>query len=287
MKKLATCLVAVTALTGTYAFAADMGVPPAPAPAPVYNWTGWYVGVNAGASMGKVKTDFNVAPVHVETTGPDFDVFGFSQSRTLSPDGFIGGGQIGYNWQVSPLWVGGLEADFQGALEKDSDTFTRDFDFRVSGNPVEGTNVTDASAKIEWFGTVRLRAGYLWGNGDVFTYVTGGLAYGKVDVEATSTTSGFLGNSANSFSVLHTLGHSNVNTGWTLGYGTEGRLTGMPGWTWRVETYYMDLGHLNNTGVGACYECVPSIISASGGQLTTNTHFTDWILRGGLSYQFH
>ena len=46
------------------AFAADMPVkaPYAPAPAPVYNWTGWYVGVNAGASMGNANTNFNIAP---------------------------------------------------------------------------------------------------------------------------------------------------------------------------------------------------------------------------------
>jgi len=46
----------------------------------------------------------------------------------------------------------------------------------------------------------------------------------------------------------------------------------------------MDLGHLNDTDKD---DEVPSIIRVNGGQVTTNTHFTDWILRGGLSYQFH
>ena len=65
MKKLA-IVIAVAGLIGKPAFAADIAVKAAaPSPAPVYNWTGWYVGVNAGASMGKVKTDFNVAPVTV------------------------------------------------------------------------------------------------------------------------------------------------------------------------------------------------------------------------------
>src|SRR5262249_705166 len=50
-----------------FAFAADMAVKgPAPVPAPVYNWTGWYVGVNAGASFGDVKTDFNAARVRID-----------------------------------------------------------------------------------------------------------------------------------------------------------------------------------------------------------------------------
>jgi outer membrane immunogenic protein len=119
MKKLAIAG-AVIAFVGTPAFAADMPVkgPPSPPPAPVYNWTGWYAGVNLGASFGHVKTEFNTEPVTV-IVAPSSPIPGFSQSDISHPSGFIGGGQIGYNWQLSPIWVVGLEADIQGALEKD------------------------------------------------------------------------------------------------------------------------------------------------------------------------
>jgi len=298
MKKLATCVFAIAGLIGTSAFAADMGVkaPPAPPPPPV--WTGWYVGLNAGASMGNVKTDFNATPVTVTTNIPaTFNIPGFAGSNTESPDGFMGGGQIGYNWQFSPLWVVGVEADFQGALEKDHNTLTNNFSVTPTiGSPAftaTGTQVLDYSTKIEWFGTARLRAGYVWGNGNVFSYLTGGLAYGKVDLEGTSTVTGAINNCAGcplGFSTTHSIGHSDVHAGWTLGYGTEGRLAA-PGWTWRVETLYMDFGHLNDTdaAVGCGVEDEPKckITSVTGGQTFTNTHFTDWILRGGLSYQFH
>jgi outer membrane immunogenic protein len=117
------CIAAIAALIGTPALAADMAVKtPSPAPTPVYNWTGWYVGANLGASFGRAKTDFNVAPVTVTTLGggPSINVPGLAGSALTEPSGFIGGGQIGYNWQYSPLWVVGLEADFQGALERES-----------------------------------------------------------------------------------------------------------------------------------------------------------------------
>jgi len=294
MNKLATCVVAITGFVGTSAFAADMGVPAAPPPAPVWNWTGWYVGVNAGASMGRAKTDFNRDPVTVVINGASGSSPSLALSNTESPDGFIGGGQIGYNYQLSPIWVVGFEADFQGAAEKDSNTLTNPFEHHPDGFLATGTTVTDYATKIEWFGTARLRAGYVWGNGNVFTYVTGGLAYGKVDLEGTQTVSGSVcgvtaGTStcntpSTPFSIGHAIGHSNVNTGWTLGYGTEGRLA-LTNWTWRVESYYMDLGHLNDTDAPA----LPPgpTVTASGGQVTSHTHFTDWILRGGLSYQFH
>jgi opacity protein-like surface antigen len=85
VKRLSTAIAAI-ALIGTPAFAADMPVkaPYAPAPA-VYNWTGWYVGVNAGASFGNVKTDFNVAPVTV-TTSSDYGLEQTTRGVLLAGD---------------------------------------------------------------------------------------------------------------------------------------------------------------------------------------------------------
>jgi outer membrane immunogenic protein len=273
---------AFTLATSGFAFAADMAVKaPPPAPAPVYNWTGWYAGVNVGASFGSVKTDF--APITVATTGPitTFTTPGVASNREY-PDGFMGGGQIGYNWQVSPIWVVGLEADFQGALEKDHNTFTSTFSGPTvpAFFTVTGSAVLDYTTKIDWFGTVRGRIGYVWGNGQVMSYLTGGLAYAKVDLEGTNTVSGTV--NATPFSSTHAIGHSHVNTGWVLGYGTEGALA-TPGWTWKIEGLYMDLGHLDDTDAIICGEgCRISV-----GQTITHTHFTDGILRGGLNYKFH
>src|SRR5690242_10839783 len=276
MKRLSTA-VAVIALIGMPAFAADMAVKaPAPMPAPVYNWTGWYAGVNAGASFGNVKTDFNVAPTTFEEF--DFPLFasvtapGFAGSDRTYPSGFIGGGQIGYNWQYSPLIVLGLEADFQGALEKDHSTLTNNFTAPVDSNvevaavlTASGTTTLDYQTKIDWFGTVRARLGYVWGNGDVLSYVTGGLAYGRVGINGTATTG--IANSA--FSLTQAFSASKVNTGWTIGYGTEGRLAGMPGWTWKVEGLYIDLGTLDT--------------AAPGVSISTGSPFVGTTVTGGRS----
>src|SRR5262249_49597706 len=210
------------------AFSAGIAVKgPAPVPAPVYNWTGWYVGVNAGASFGNVKTDFNAARLRIDAGDLGIFVPGFAQSDRVYPSGFMGGGQIGYNWQYSPLIVVGLEADFQGALERDSGTFEpRKFSFDVKAGDGSGIVATSYTTQIDWFGTVRARIGYVWGDGNVMSYLTGGLAYGEVKINGTSTVSAsicanFFG-CDNSVSGAQAFGHSQVNTGWVVGYGTEG-----------------------------------------------------------------
>src|SRR5262245_41189196 len=195
----------------------------APSPAPVYNETCWYAGVNAWASYGNVKTDFNVAPVfaenpnnvpaHIQLTP------GFGASDRNYPSGFIGGGQIGYNWQYSPLIVVGLEADIQGALEKETENnlvLVNSFGF---GNPglaeSAGQVVANYTTEIDWFGTVRARIGYVWGDGNVMSYLTGGLAYGEVKINGTTTLSArfesVLANGA--LSATSAFSQSHVNTG--------------------------------------------------------------------------
>jgi outer membrane immunogenic protein len=290
---------AIIALVGTPAVAADMPVkgPSSPPPAPVYNWTGWYAGVNAGASFGHVKTDLSV-PFTGSVTSTVEATSAFNTTVAGSdishPSGFIGGAQIGYNWQYSPLIVVGLEADFQGALEKESDAFTTNFSGSMSGGGfgpvvVTGSTALNYQTKIDWFGTVRARIGYLWGNGDVLTYVTGGLAYGEVKINGTNTTTGIIG--VTSFgSVTNAIGQSHVNTGWVVGYGIEGKLL-IPGWTYKIESLYMDLGTLDATGPGgtSSFGIGPfaETIHGTVGQVTTHSHFTDGILRLGVNYQFH
>jgi outer membrane immunogenic protein len=195
--------------------------------------------------------------------------------------------------------LSGLEADFQGALERDSKNLNNSFGFTLltSGNPITGTAATDYTTKIEWFGTVRGRIGYVWGNGNVMSYLTGGLAYGKVDLEGTNTVSGAItppvAPPLAPFSITNAFGHSQVNTGWVVGYGTEGVIDfwGSHNWTWKIEGLYMDLGHLDTTGVTTGFStrgiaCTTGACTVTGG-ITTNSHFTDGILRAGLNYKFH
>ena len=79
----------------------------------VYDWTGFYLGVNAGVGLGRNNQTLAI---------PDFPSF---EQSYLSPHGALGGGQIGYNWQTNsalgPL-VLGVEADIQGAGLRDDDT---------------------------------------------------------------------------------------------------------------------------------------------------------------------
>ena len=150
-----------------------------------------------------------------------------------------------------------------------------------------GTSLTNYSTQIDWFGTVRARLGYVWGNGNVLSYVTGGLAYGEVKINGTNIFTGAV-QGFHEFTATQTLGQSHVNTGWVLGYGTEGVIDfwGAHNWTWKIETLYMDLGHLDATAANSFTFVSPGEVP-SGGQLTTNTHFTDWILRGGINYKFY
>ena len=279
MKTAAFAISVFAALFGARALAADMPVkaPPAPAAVP-YSWTGFYIGANVGYSWGKADSNFNADPVTADV-GFSFPIPGIAASDSLKPQGIIGGGQIGYNWQFSPNWVAGIEADWQDSGEKASHSLTNPFSF-VLGPPnppatVTGSALTNYEAKISWFGTLRGRIGYAWDN--VMLYATGGLAYGEVQLGGTNTVSGTAAGVP--FLAITGIGHSKVNAGWTLGTGVEGALAN--NWTWKAEYLYMDLGSLDDPDIALGF------VSASGGRVTTHTNYADNILRVGLNYKFH
>src|SRR3954454_5738138 len=171
MKKLllsATALFALTAGAG----AADLPVrsaPPAPiiAAVPVFTWTGFYAGVNAGWGWGNNDRD----PVFLS---PGVGTPGLAGSLvfTNSDDGgFTGGGQVGYNYQIGSFVIG-AETDIQWA-----DT---DKNLRAAFVPTAGFVDTFApgifnSNAPEWWGSLRARVGVAFDR--VLVYGTGGLAY--------------------------------------------------------------------------------------------------------------
>src|SRR5918994_5662802 len=167
-------LLAATALTTaglSAASAADLPVraaPPAPifAPVPIFTWTGFYAGVNAG--WGWRDDDEET----VVLTGPGIPA-GLVGTLQFDDDngGFTGGGQIGYNYQIGSFVIG-AEADIQWADTNDDEnvTFVRAPGF--AGTFVPGVFESNAP---EWWGSVRARLGVAFDR--VLVYGTGGLAY--------------------------------------------------------------------------------------------------------------
>ena len=115
MKRILGGMVVAAALSGS-AFAADLpsrtyAKAPAMA-APAYNWSGWYGGLNAGGRWSDSRT--HVGFNDTAFFGDAFAAGATPSSYSAKPSGFIGGAQVGYNWQASNF-VLGLEADIDGA----------------------------------------------------------------------------------------------------------------------------------------------------------------------------
>lgn len=249
MRRLGLGLLATTALAACGAEAlvgSPVAAAPYYAPAPAFDpWIGWYAGGNLGGSWGRARSDFGI-------TGFLGSFLGASDSVT--PAGVIGGGQLGYNWRLDPNWLVGVETDIQASGEKANGTRFDTVDF-------EGVT-SNYETKIEWFGTVRGRLGYVIDHRTLL-YATAGLAYGRLSISGTSSTLG----SVTAFS------GANANAGWTAGGGVES-LAWDPRWTWKVEYLYMDLGTLD--------AAVSTVFTTTH----TTTKFSDHIVRAGLNFHF-
>jgi outer membrane immunogenic protein len=261
MKKLMLLSAAsLAAIIGGGAFAADLPyrkeapvyVPPPPPP-PM--WTGFYAGVNLGGGWTANSVNPNNLTPYVSTaTGAVFFLPGNNVGGS-NAGGVVGGGQIGYNYQFGTNFVVGVETDFQGTSMRSggNNNFALFPDpvvpgaFLVplfpAGNPGIGLN---------WFGTVRGRAGFLV-SPTLLVYGTGGFAYGEVQ-----------GN----FS-----GRSNVRTGWTAGGGVEWMF--MPNWSAKAEYLFTDLSSGGATG--------PFGLVTFG----THRHPQFNVVRAGVNYHFN
>jgi outer membrane immunogenic protein len=257
-------------LVGSFgsAYAADMALKaPLMAPAPIWTWTGFYIGGNIGYGFGRTATD---ATANLAGIPPIVAI------DTRPMDGIVGGGQIGWNLQVSS-WVIGVESDFQGAGQHLATTINTPF-FAVVGPFVGvGNQIQSRDERLDWFGTVRGRIGYAAEN--VLFYGTGGLAYGHLS---------YSGSDSFPFTIVGLglsaapTGSFNAGTnklGWTVGGGVEGAIM-RSNWSWKVEYLHMDLGRTN-------YAFVATGLGAAAVPVTGNARFTDDIVRVGLNYRLN
>jgi outer membrane immunogenic protein len=173
MKATALSIAAIAALAGGHAWAADLAVKalPVPTPAPVFSWTGFYFGGNLGAKWATASDTVNVAPATAFGAAlPSGASLPFSSTSSSS---FIGGVQVGYNWQTGPV-VFGIEGDFDVQDWKTT---------QVLSNFSSGTIFVPGDSFIldsRWQASLRGRVGYAMDR--LLVYATGGVAW--TDVKA-------------------------------------------------------------------------------------------------------
>ena len=219
------------------------------------NWTGFYIGAFSGATLG--RADWNYL------TG------------SVSPHigGFLGGGEIGYNYQID-RWVIGLEGDVGGTNTKGGVACGP----LVAGTGIPTTNAgpmyqTTCNASDTWLATAAARVGYTWER--ALFYVKAGGAWTNERFSATCNLAATVNvipgqQCTNPSSALSSgLSASTNRGGWTVGYGTEFALT--PNWSVKAETDYVSFGDSNAT-------------ATDGSALKVGMHL--WEEKIGLNYRF-
>jgi outer membrane immunogenic protein len=229
---------------------------------PIFAWTGFYAGMNAG--WIRSQRDSKLA----RTNGLLVPPFSDPLPRSLSndQDGFLAGLTLGYNQKMGAAFVAGIEADF---------AYT-DID---GGNSVSVTGVGPPlftatgtlSQEMDWFGTVRARAGWL-ASQQMLVYVTGGLAYADLETRGSATI-----RSVAMVPLVPTItasGKSNEwKTGWTVGGGMEWLLGNKT--TLKGEYLYYDLEDTSVTVAGTAF--------GGSGSATYKNENTGHIVRLGLN----
>jgi len=236
MKKVIYAAAISLALASSPAFAADLPsrkeAPVYVAPPPAFSWSGFYGGVHLGAGIGNGTW---ADPVY------------------MSGGAFLGGAGFGYNWQLAPNWVVGLETDGS---------------YRGPVSPGWNGPGFVSSSDIGYIGTFRPRVGYAL-NQFLF-YVTGGLAYGNVIAPKS-----YGGLSLPGFVGVRINNNDTLLPGWTVGGGLEYALNA--NWSIKAEYLYAQLA-----GSTPKYVAAVSVLPIA---ICTKT--SEHIVRFGVNYHFN
>jgi outer membrane immunogenic protein len=253
--------VAMATLT-SMASAADLGAyryTKAPvAVSPVYNWTGFYIGGNAGYGWGKTHDAMALGGVWLtDGTGDNVPLSSLGNGR-LTPNDLTGGIQSGFNYQIQQ-WVLGIEVDANYFGMK------KDLASGVFSAPSGNTYAFTSSFESNWLITVRPRVGYAFDR--TLVYATGGLAIANQKFSQSITQFNLAFNESGSVSA--------TTVGWTVGAGAEYALDNR--WSAKAEYLYVDPGSVSFSTRGSD----PAYVASHSANLKAN------IVRLGINYRFN
>jgi len=206
------------------------------------NWTGFYAGLNGGYGFGH------------SSSGADFGPGIGALSNSENGSGFLGGAQLGYNYEFDNHFVIGAEADYDLASLGGSGSTS----FLLGG--FIPTQVNE-SAKLTSLGTVRGRFGYDL-NGWLL-YATGGWAFGHANFSGNASVYGF---------PVGTYDDSRSVSGWVAGAGVEKYI--LKDVSLKAEYLHVDFGNIDST------------VMAFGTPFNVGHKVSDDIVRVGLNYHF-
>jgi outer membrane immunogenic protein len=240
---------AALALFATPGFAADLPMKaPAYVPQPVYDWTGFYIGGNAGWGWSTSKST-EIAPG--SGAYPVGTVF-----TPRNSNGWLGGVQAGYNYQVARNFVVGLEAEYTWAdITGTSVT--------VSTVPRFAGFTAISSSKLTDFALGTARLGYAADNW--LFYVKGGVAWGQFNGSGVA-------NNANG-TLFETSTFGGNSAGWVVGIGTEWGFA--PGWSARIEYDHI------------AFDPRPVLINGTVNLSNTSSASNVDLVRAGINYRFN
>lgn len=253
---------------------------------PVYSWTGFYIGANGGYGWNDSTTAAYTPNDPGAFRGTCSGVGGATciPPASFKMSGGLAGGQAGYNWQISPQWLVGVETDIDWA------------NIKGSGNSAfilgsYGPGVFTASETVNWFGTLRGRVGFI-PTAPLLLYGTGGLAYGNVSTSAVmpgpaiAIGAAFTGGFGYACGVATGMANcfngssSQTKAGWTVGAGGEYMFTN--NLSFKAEYLYVNLDRsaVTTTATLAPGGNLPASFNTSFGTVGFN------VVRAGLNYKF-
>lgn len=169
-----------------------LGIGAAAAQDQAYDWSGAYIGVQAGYGWGKSDGRFTSA------------MFDLSLANKLSSDGAFGGIFGGYNYQTSSNAVLGLDVDLNAAALKGSDDY---WDATVFGHFIPNSDYIPTRTRLDWSGSVRARLGYAMDR--ILPYVAVGFSFADYKIHVTDALQDRITQNKATF------------TGWNIGGGVE------------------------------------------------------------------